>query len=84
MKESMKSPNEATPATAGADVGQADDSQPALSSPSSPSTSLGSPLQPSPRIPEHALDPVSQWLDATRGAISHNTERALRSDLAIW
>ncbi len=59
-------------------AGQADDSRPAPSSPS------GSSPKPSRRIPEHALDPVSQWLDATRGAISRNTERALRSDLAIW
>ena len=49
--------------------------------PTAPSSPSGSPPL---RIPEHAADPVSQWLDSTRGAISHNTERALRSDLAIW
>ncbi len=71
MKESLNSPDEVIPAA----PDHADDSLP---SPSGPSP------QPSLRIPEHALDPVSQWLDSTRGAISHNTERALRSDLAIW
>ena len=81
MKESLKSPNGTTPETAVADVGQTDDSLPGPSSPSAPS---GPSSQPPLRIPEHALDPVSQWLDSTRGAISHNTERALRSDLAIW
>ena len=69
MKESFKSSDEPLQATAGADIGQADENRPG---------------PPPLRIPEHALDPVSQWLDATRGAISHNTERALRSDLAIW
>ena len=81
MKESLKSPDEAMPAAAGADAGRADNGQPA---PSPPSPPPGSPPQPSLRIPEHALDPVSQWLDSAHGAISHNTERALRSDLAIW
>ena len=72
MKESLKPSEEAGPATARADVDHVDDN------PSSPSGS------PSLRIPEHALDPVAQWLDSAQGAISHNTERALRSDLAIW
>ena len=84
MKESLKSPDEAVLAAAGANVGQADDNRPAPSSTSAPSASSGSSPRPPLRIPEHALDPVSQWLDSTRGAISHNTERALRSDLAIW
>ncbi|MDE0282031.1 MAG: tyrosine-type recombinase/integrase [Gammaproteobacteria bacterium] len=72
MKELLKSSEETMPSTAWTDVGHADDN------PSPPSGS------PSLRIPEHALDPVAQWLDSARGAISHNTERALRSDLAIW
>ena len=71
MKESFKSSDEPIPADAGKDAGQARDSRLGPSS---------SPL----RIPEYALDPVSQWLDSAQGAISHNTERALRSDLAIW
>ena len=84
MKESLKSPDGVTPAAAGADAVHADDSWPAPPSTSGPPSPSGSSPQPPLRIPEHALDPVSQWLDATRGAISHNTERALRSDLAIW
>ena len=77
MKESLESPEEAWPATAGTDVELADDTR----LPSSPSDSSPPPFR---RIPEHALDPVAQWLVSARGAISHNTERALRSDLAIW
>ncbi|MXX16307.1 MAG: tyrosine-type recombinase/integrase, partial [Gammaproteobacteria bacterium] len=71
MKESFKSSDEPMPAA----PDRADDSRPSPSN-SSP--------QPFLRIPEHALDPVAQWLDSAQGAISHNTERALRSDLAIW
>ena len=84
MKESLKSPDEAVPAAAGADAVHADDSCPAPSSTSGPPSPSGSSPQPPLHIPEHALDPVSQWLDSAHGAISHNTERALRSDLAIW
>ena len=75
MKDFLNSSEETIPVTIGVDVDQIDDTQPDSSGPS-PETFLC--------IPEHALDPVSQWLDSTRGAISHNTERALRSDLAIW
>ena len=75
MKDFLNSSEETIPVTIGVDVDQVDDTLPDSSGPS-PETSLC--------IPEHALNPVSQWLDATRGAISHNTERALRSDLAIW
>ena len=78
MKDFLNSSEESMPAVTGADVDQAGDIWPA------PSSSSGSSPEPSLCVPEHALDPVSQWLDATRGAISHNTERALRSDLAIW
>ena len=79
MKESFKSSDEPMPAVARADADHhANDGRPVQSAPPGPSP------QPLLRIPEHALDPVSQWLDSTRGAISHNTERALRSDLAIW
>ena len=72
MKESLKPSEEAGPATARADADHVD---------GNPSSTSGSSPQ---RIPEHTLDPVAQWLDSARGAISHNTERALRSDLAIW
>ncbi len=75
MKDFLNSSEETIPVTIGVDVDQVDDTLPDSSGPS-PETSLC--------IPEHALDPVSQWLDSTRGAISHNTERALRSDLSIW
>ena len=75
MKDFLNSSEETIPVTIGVDVGQVDDTLPDSSGPSP---------QPSLCIPEHALDPVSQWLDSTRGAISYNTERALRSDLAIW
>ena len=75
MKESFKSSDEAYAGSRRRrrTTSQADLPQPACHRP-----------QPPLRIPEHALDPVSQWLDSTHGAISHNTERALRSDLAIW
>ncbi len=83
MKESLQTSEETIPTTAGADVEHADESRLSPSSPSCPSSPPSS-SPPLLRIPEHALDPVAQWLDSSHGAISHNTERALRSDLAIW
>ena len=73
MKELLKSSEETMPADVETEIGHADDTCPS----SAPS---GSSPPPSLRIPEHALDPVAQWLDSARGAISHNTERALRSN----
>ena len=59
MKESLKSSEESAQGTARTDVEHADETRP----PSSPSSPPG--LSP-PHIPEHALDPVTQWLDSAQ------------------
>jgi len=67
MKESPKPSEEAGPATARADADHVD---------ANPSSTSGSSPQ---RIPEHTLDPVAQWLDSARGAISRGAPLAVRA-----
>ncbi len=47
----------------------------------------GHPDRPSPdshQPPKPPPDPISEWLDSASGALSRNTERALRSDLKVY
>ena len=42
------------------------------------------PSGPPPEPPPHPPDPISEWLESAAGALSRNTERALRSDLRVY